>query len=278
MHFSSSIVRPPFEARSINLQVTSGCSHNKCNYCNYYTNVPYEISPKNEIKEDLIELKNTGYSFKRIWLQGANPFTLPTENLKEIAEMIHYYLPFVESIGCYSRVTDLENKTVDDLQELRRLGYDSIVFGVESGDNKILNKINKGYKSEQIVKQISKMDQAQINYTLIYLNSLGGHNYPLCHAKKTAKVFNKLNPKRVMINQLKIHDNTPLKKDINEGKFIETTPKESIKELITFIESLDINTFLDATNNTNIIPFFGQIQENKENIIKYLKQYKEEKK
>ena len=182
MHFSSSIIRPPFEARSKFLQITTGCSHNKCRFCNYYKDIPFSISPVDEIIEDLEELRNTGYTFKRIWLQGADPFSLSFDRLFRIATLIHEYLPFVQSIGGYARVDNIKNKSVEELAILKDMGYNSIVFGMESGDNHLLEYMEKGYKSKDIVEQLSKMDESGLNYTLIFLNGLGGYNYGLNHA------------------------------------------------------------------------------------------------
>jgi radical SAM superfamily enzyme YgiQ (UPF0313 family) len=275
MHYSSPIVRPPFEAKSVYLQVTKGCNHNLCKYCNYYKDVPYSISPMNEIIEDLKELKNKGYSFRRIWLLSADPFSLPFEKLLEIANLIHEYLPFVESIGSYSRVDSLKNKTVEELKQLKNAGYDSIVFGVESADDNILKTMNKGYDSKEITEELSKMDEAKFKYTLIFLNGLGGQNTGEHNAKKTAQLFNKFNPERIMINGLIINSNTPLMKDIKEGRFIPSKEKENIRELQTFLKELKIETFIDATNASMITPFFGKIPDNKHSITAHLNEITE---
>lgn len=99
MHFASNVVRPPYEANSAYLQVTSGCSHNACRFCTYYKDAPFAVSPESEIVEDLKEMASYGVPFPRIWLQGADPFLLTFEKLKRIAELIHQYLPFVKTIG-----------------------------------------------------------------------------------------------------------------------------------------------------------------------------------
>ena len=184
MHFASNVVRPPYEANSAYLQVTSGCSHNACRFCTYYKDAPFAVSPESEIVEDLKEMASYGVPFPRIWLQGADPFLLTFEKLKRIAELIHQYLPFVKTIGGYGRVNSLRNKTVDQLRELKNLGYSGIVFGVESGDEKVLTYMNKGYHADEIVPQLSKMDQAGIPYEVIFLSGLGGKGYGLGSCEK----------------------------------------------------------------------------------------------
>ncbi len=270
MHFASTVVRPPYEAQSVYLQVTSGCSHNACRFCTYYKDAPFAISPESEIIEDLQELQHYGIPFSRIWLQGADPFLLSFERLKRIAELIHTHFPFVKTIGGYGRIDSLRNKTIDQLKQLKELGYAGIVFGVESGDEKILQYMNKGYHADEIVTQVSKMDKAQIPYEVIFLSGLGGNGYGLDHAKKTAHVFNQLHPDRILIAGLTIFPDTPLMRDVNAGNFHEATEGERILELKEFLNDLTIDTLIDATNASIITSIYGTIPAHKQEMIRRL--------
>ena len=145
MHFSCGIVRPPYEAGSCFLQVTSGCSHNKCRFCTFYKEAPFSVSPESEIREDLQEIKDSGWKVTRIFLQGADPFLLSYDRLKRIMDLIKEYLPWGVSVGGYGRVDSVKNKSVEQLRSLKEMGYDMIVFGIESGDDAVLDKMNKGY-------------------------------------------------------------------------------------------------------------------------------------
>lgn len=270
MHFASNVVRPPYEANSVYLQITSGCSHNACRFCTYYKDAPFAVSPEREIVEDLEELASYGMAFPRIWLQGADPFLLSFSRLKRIANLIHKYLPFVKSIGGYGRIDSLKNKTVEQLKELKELGYSGIVFGVESGDDKILKFMNKGYKADEIVPQLSKMDKAGLNYEVIFLSGLGGKGYGLDHAKKTAAVFNQPHPDRVLIAGLTIFPDTPLMQDVRKGTFVEATEGERVLELTEFLKDLNIDTLVDATNASIITTIYGRVPERKANMISRL--------
>lgn len=270
MHFASNVVRPPYEANSVYLQVTSGCSHNACRFCTYYKDAPFAVSPEREIVEDLEELASYGMAFPRIWLQGADPFLLSFSRLKRIANLIHKYLPFVKTIGGYGRIDSLKNKTVEQLKELKELGYSGIVFGVESGDDKILKFMNKGYKANEIVPQLSKMDEAGLPYEVIFLSGLGGKGYGLDHAKKTAAVFNQLHPDRVLIAGLTIFLDTPLMQDVRKGTFVEATEGERVLELTEFLKDLNIDTLVDATNASIITTIYGRVPERKANMISRL--------
>lgn len=267
MHFASNVVRPPYEMRSAYLQVTSGCSHNACCFCTYYKDAPFGVSPESEIVEDLRELASYGIPFPRIWLQGADPFLLTFDKLKRIAELIHQYLPFVQNIGGYGRIDSLRNKIVEQLKELKDLGYSGIVFGVESGDDKILTYMNKGYHADEIVPQLSKMDQAGLPYEVIFLSGLGGKGYGLDHAKKTAAVFNQLHPDRIIIAGLTIFPDTPLMQDVRSGDFQEATEGERILELKEFLQDLTNPTLIDATNASIITAIYGTIPEHKQEMV-----------
>lgn len=118
MHFSCGIVRPPYEAGSCFLQVTSGCSHNKCRFCTFYREAPFSVSPESEIREDLQEIRNSGWKVKRIFLQGADPFLLSYDRLKRIMDLIKEYLPWGVSVGGYGRVDSVRNKSVGELKSL----------------------------------------------------------------------------------------------------------------------------------------------------------------
>ena len=165
MHFSCGIVRPPYEAGSCFLQVTSGCSHNKCRFCTFYKEAPFSVSPESEIREDLQEIRDSGWKVKRIFLQGADPFLLSYDRLKRIMDLIKEYLPWGVSVGGYGRVDSVKNKSVEQLRSLREMGYDMIVFGIESGDDAVLDKMNKGYHANDIVEQLSKRYQQCLSKT-----------------------------------------------------------------------------------------------------------------
>ena len=141
MHYTGTIWRPPYEADSLLLEVTAGCTHHKCKFCTLYSDLPFKfrMSPIEDIENDLLEaqvLRTNPYSkmlirlqgkddpdpIRRVFLTGANPFVLKTEKLLEIASLIHKYFPSVNSIGCFARITDSANKTDDELICLHRVG------------------------------------------------------------------------------------------------------------------------------------------------------------
>ena len=133
MHYSGTTYRPPYESESLLLQVTSGCSHNSCTFCGMYRDMPFEVSPIEEIEEDLASVARYGAMHERMFLVNGDAFCLSFERLVEIAELVHRYLPGIESIGGYASINNVLAKTEDELRELARLGYADFNIGLESG-------------------------------------------------------------------------------------------------------------------------------------------------
>lgn len=273
MHFSSDINRPPYEAQSAYLQVTSGCStHNQCAFCSFYRECGFKVSPIDEIKADLSELRRMNLRSKRIFLQGADPFVLSYDRLMEIAELIHEYLPNVESIGGYARINNIVDKSVHDLKELKAIGYSNPYFGIESGDDIILAQMNKGYTSELITEQCLKMDEAGFQYVANFLNGLGGHNYGMKHAQDTARILNQLKPTMIYASSLTLIPDTLLYQQAQTGEYLETEELEKLLEMMEFIKSLTTPTIFQAVHVSVAVPILGTIPDDKDKMIATLQQ------
>jgi len=270
MHYTGQVWRPPFEAKSMLLQVTSGCMHNKCKFCSLYDGTPFRMSPEVEIEMDLVELKNPFLKAKRVFLTGANPIGLSFNKLKTIGEKIKSFLPHIESIGGFARITDIRNKTQDELNLLHTIGYHFISIGTETGDDLTLAFMNKGYNASDIVEQHHRLDIAGIKYYLTYMNGMAGNNNSERHALESAKIFNKSNAKSINIVGLTIFPESELHKEVIAGTYIPTSETEKLYELKCLIKNLNITTTINANTVSNIAPFVAELPKNKEDILKEL--------
>ncbi|QOX63024.1 radical SAM protein [Anoxybacterium hadale] len=272
MHFTGTIWRPPYEANSALLQVTAGCTHHDCKFCSLYADLPFKfrISPMSEVAEDLQELRAYHSCAERIFLTGANPFALSVDKLTEIAQKVHQYLPRVKSIGCFSRVTDITPKTLEQLKELRQLGYDGVIIGTETGDDDTLRFMRKGYQSKDIIEQLNRLDEAKITYHISYLNGLSGAGNSPKAALNTAEIYNQINPVSLSIVALTIFPESDLFTEIKNGTFTETGELEKLQEQKTLIENLTTQTTLYANTVSNTAPMVGKLCQDKEKMIKHL--------
>ena len=286
MHYTGTIWRPPYEANSLLLEVTAGCTHHKCKFCTLYSELPFKfrMTPMEDIERDLLEvqtLRTNPYSkmltrlqgegdpkpIQRVFLTGANPFVLKTEKLLEIASLIHKYLPSVESIGCFARITDSVKKTDEELLRLRQAGYNGLTIGVETGDDAALAFMRKGYTSSDILTQCRRLEQADIEYGFFYLTSISGKGRGEAGAKASAEVFNQLHPFLVGPNMLTIYPESDLYQEIQNGNWEEEGELEKYRELRTLVENLNISTYFAAMGASNAFQLRGKLPEDKEKLL-----------
>lgn len=286
MHYTGTIWRPPYEAESLLLEVTAGCTHHRCKFCTLYNDLPFNfrMSPIEDIESDLLEaqmLRTNPYSkmlarlqeksrpepIRRVFLTGANPFVLKTEKLLEIAVLIRKYLPSVESIGCFARITDWAKKTDEELIQLRQAGYNRLTIGAETGDDAALAFMRKGYTSQDILTQCKRLGQAGIEYGFFYLTSISGKGNGESGAKATAKIFNQLHPFLVGPNMLTIYPDSELYQEIQNGNWEEEGELEKYRELRTLVENLNISTCFAAMGASNAFQLRGRLPEDKEKLL-----------
>ncbi len=238
MHFTGTVYRNPYWPTWPLLEITQGCTHNKCKFCTMYKEVPFRMSPMEWIEEDLKELAEYDPDARTIQLLSANPLVLSYDKLAPIFEMIHKYLPKMEYIYLAGRVTDLKNKTVDELKKLKELGMREISLGVESGDDWTLDRIHKGYHAEDVLEQCHKLEEAGIDYWMTFLNGVAGKSHSREHAVNSAKIFSRCKPMLVGTGGLTLFPGTPLLEEAQRGEFEPLSEKEMLEELKLFVENL----------------------------------------
>ena len=277
MHYTGTMWRPPYEASSLLLEVTAGCTHHKCKFCTLYDDIPFKfkMSPIEEIEADLQEATGAfrlwnHNKVSRTFLVGANPFVLQATRLLQIASLIQKYFPTNKSIGCFSRVTDIALKTDEELLELSKAGYDGLTIGMETGDDEALKFMDKGYEAKDIVTQCKRLDNVGIAYHFFYLTGISGIGKGEKGAKDTADICNQLHPQIIGTNMLTIYPNSELYQEIQNGNWQEETEIEKYKELRTLVRCLDIPIWFAAGGASNAIPIQGTLPRDRKNILSIL--------
>ncbi len=203
-----------------------------------YRNVDFRMQPKEWIEEDLQELAEIVPHAKTIQLLSANPLCLSYDRLVPVLEMINHYLPDMEYIYAATRVTDIRNKTVEQLKSLKDLGIREISLGIESGDDWTLDRINKGYHAVDIIEQCGKLKEAGIDFWMTFLNGVAGKEHSEEHAVHSAEIFSQCSPMLVGTGGLVLFPGTPLLEDAEQGRFTPLSEREMLTELRTFVEHL----------------------------------------
>ncbi len=243
MHFTDTVYRNPYWPTFPLLQITQGCTHNRCKFCTMYKDVKFRTQPKEWIEEDLRELAEIAPDAMTIQLLSANPLALSYDRLEPILLMIRRYLPKMEYIYAATRVTDIKNKTVEQLKAMKELGVREISLGVESGDDWTLERINKGYHASDIIEQCAKLTEAGVNFWMSFLNGVAGKEHSRDHAVHSAEIFSQCKPMLVGTGGLVLFPGTPLLEEVQKGKFTPLSEKEMLIELKTFTEHLTCDCY-----------------------------------
>lgn len=267
LHFTGQVWRPPYEAHSQLLQLTSGCTWHRCKFCSLYHGTPFRMSPLSEVEEDLKVIRQWQPRARRVYLTGANPFALSYNRLMDVALLLRKYLPSMVSFGMFARVTDIKAKSVEELKNLRHLKLDSINIGVETAHDPTLERMNKGYHAADILEQLSKLEEAGIRYNIFYLNGLGGKDNGVASAVATANVLNQLHPCIINIVSLTIFPESRLYREVIDGSYEEEPELERLLEMRTLIERLTIQTNILGNHVSDTVPVTGALPYDKAVIL-----------
>ncbi len=294
MHYTGTIWRPPYEADSLILEATAGCTHRACKFCTLYDELPFKFkaSEPSTIESDLLEAqtwfhdplsKIETHLFNlpspkrcRVFLAGANPFALKAKRLLEIAGLIHEHFPTCKTIGCFARVTDIASKTNEELAALREAGYTGLTIGIETGDDRALAFMNKGYAAQDIVVQCARLDAADIAYAFFYLVGISGRGRGIEGARLTAAVCNQTNPSLIGANMLTIYENSELYQEIMAGNWEEESEVEKYQEIKALVEDLEIPVEFAMLGASNPVMLQGRLPEQREQIVATLDRVIEE--
>lgn len=271
MKYTGTTWRPPFEAFSLLLQVTAGCSHNRCAFCSMYRDVPFAVEPMEQIEADLLEARETHPRVERVFLVNADPFCLSGRRLKTIAEKIIEHLPEVKSIGMYASIQNIVSKSDEELKVLRRLRISGLNVGLESGLPEVLDELDKGFSLEEARFQLTRLKQAGISFSVnIIIGAAGGERHRQ-NALASAKMVNEVEPDLIFVATLHLENESPLRNDLLKGVFKENTLRETIEEERLFLENLKLEgTQFFGRHPSNAIPLDGTLSRDKKRMLQAL--------
>jgi radical SAM superfamily enzyme YgiQ (UPF0313 family) len=272
MYQERMIIRPPSEASSFLLPVTIGCSHNKCTFCGTYPGVKFRIRRLEDIKQDIDQVaQNYSWSLKRVFLEEGDALIAPQRLLVGVLKHLSEKFPHLERIGTYATPQAGLVKSVDELKELNRLGLKIAYMGVETGDEELLKKINKGVSYDQIVEAGRKLRQAGITLSVTVILGLGGVEGSKKHALATARILSDIDPEFAGTLTILLVPGTPLHKEWEEGKFTLISPFQSLEELKLIIQNSNFtNCFFTANHASNYLPLKVRLPQQKAEIVKLI--------
>ncbi len=276
MHYTGQVYRPPFEEDSLLLQVTVGCSHNKCSFCTMYRGVPFSVSPEEEVAEDIAEAARLRPGATRVFLENGDAFVLSAERLERIAEMIHEKLPRVRTITMYASVLNIRTKTDAELRRLREAGINELNIGVESGLDEALRLMNKAYTAEEAARELGRLRAAGFDYCLNIIFGSAGAGLRRENAEATAKLINEAKPFLIFTGTVHADPGCPLFDDMRSGAFREPTFGEYLEEEELLLRLLEPeNTYFFGAHPSNVLPMRGMLPRDRETMLEAVRKYRD---
>lgn len=271
MKYEGMIFRPPSEADSLILQVTVGCSYNRCTFCAAYQGKRFRIKSFQEIKEDIDEV--SPYKVRRVFLADGDALSIPQRGLLQILSYLKERLKGIERVGIYANAKDVLRKDVDELKALRDLGLGILYLGLESGDPEVLKRIKKNATVDQLIRAGRRVKESGILLSVTVILGIGGVEGSQAHAVETGKVLSAMDPDYVGALSLMIVPGTPIAKEIETGDLVLPTPFGLIQELEMMIPHCQFTHCFFASNHaSNYLPLRIQMPEEKEEALKRIRE------
>ncbi|MCG9661844.1 coproporphyrinogen III oxidase [Vibrio mediterranei] len=270
LNYIEPVFRPPSEWKSLILQVTNGCSHNQCTFCDMYTQSQKKFRPKKleELEQELQQVAASGARVHRVFLADGDAMTLPFHRLKAICELIHRYLPNIQRISSYCLPRNLTNKTSEQLAELRELGLSLMYIGCESGDDEVLAKVKKGETFESSLAALNKIKAAGMKSSVMILNGLGGPILSEQHALNSAKLMNAAQPDYLSTLVVSFPFGEERVATEYNGDFRQLTQPELFKEIKLLLEHLQLDkTIFRSDHASNYLVLKGVLGKDKEALL-----------
>ncbi len=273
MHYEGNIIRPPSEANSILLQVTVGCSRNRCTFCGTYKAQRFRIKSDDIIEQDIAFAARYCRRQRRVFLCDGDALIIPQNRLLRILQAIEHELPWVTRVGAYANAKSLKMKTPDELKTLKQHGLGILYMGLESGDDETLKKIDKGADSRQMIAMGRKAIEAGMKLSVTVMLGIAGPERSQTHARETGRVLSAIDPDYVGALSLMLIPGTPLFEDYRTGRFTLIEPSEMLAELRTMFAHTQLSRGLFHANHaSNYLPIKARLPKDKEAVLQLIDQ------
>ncbi|HEC79301.1 MAG TPA: radical SAM protein [candidate division WOR-3 bacterium] len=269
MRYYGTVIRPPSEAASYLLQITYGCSHNKCTFCPTYLDKPFKVRPQHEVFEDIQEAQRLMPDTRRVFLCDGNAMVLNTEYLTNVLKALETAFPALQRVGIYANAHDILRKSIKELRTLVAHRLTIIYIGLESGSDKVLKKVCKGATAREIIQAVQKAQQAGFKVSVIALLGLGGTDLWKEHAVSTGRAISEMNPRYFSLLTLMLVPGTILYEQQQKGDFILPDPLTMLKEMRVIIEHTEMKRgcIFRSNHASNYLPLAGTLPKDKTRLL-----------
>lgn len=272
MRYVGNIYRPPSEAYSLLLQVTIGCSHNKCTFCSMFKDKKFYVRNIEEVIEDLEGARRAYRNVDKIFLCDGDALCLSNSKLLIILDKIKELFPECKRVSSYGSPLDVLRKTEDELIELKEHGLKMIYIGGESGDDKVLKAIKKDVNGEELIEAVQKIEASGIQASVTFISGLAGKEGWKDHAIKTGEMITRMNASYVGLLTLMVDPAAPIYDTISRGELQLLSGEEVIAETYLMLKHMNpTKTCVFRSNHaSNYVSLRGDLPGDKDRMMAQL--------
>ena len=271
IQYHEPLFRPPSEARSLIIQITLGCSWNKCSFCEMYTSKQFTAKKEEEVFADIDAFLPYADQIRRVFLADGDPLVLSTRRLLRILDKLKTTFPNLQRVSTYASPSNLARKSNEELKELYEAGLTLLYVGIESGDSKVLECIQKGETFETTIEGLNKSKAIGMNSSVMIINGVGGTALSEQHAINSAKVLNETQPKYASTLVLTAHKGLEHYKNRFLGEFEELNQVQLFTELQLFMQHLELEeTIFRSDHASNNLVLKGVLGKDKERFLEQI--------
>lgn len=268
MVYEGDIYRPPSEADSLLLQVSIGCTWNRCTFCGMYKNKRFRARPLEEITADLRSALHCRGMFKRVFLCDGDALALPTPVLAGILAEIKTLFPETEGVRSYASARNILGKSAAELRSLAGQGLDLVYIGLESGSDKVLSAVNKGNTKAEIIAASALMREAGLKQSVSIIAGLAGAEMAEEHMRETADALNQMQPD--YLGMLVPHESewSLARRNSGDDTFQRPSPRQVLTETRLLLENLDLRRcYFTSAHASNYFYLRGQLPGEKDRLL-----------
>ena len=268
MRYKGKVYRPPSEAYSLIIQVTYGCSHNRCAFCDMYDDKHFALRPMEEIREDFRLARQVYRRVERVFLADGDALMRKTDELLEILAMVYSLFPECQRVTCYASPRSLQVKTDDELRQLRENGLKMVYMGLESGCDAVLERMRKGHTAAAIVAAGQKARQAGLALSVTAISGLGSRELLRDHAVDTARALSAMKPEYIGLLTLMVEPGTPLYDWVHDGSFRLLDQHQVLKETELLVSHFDSPGSVFRMNHaSNYLDLRGTLNQDRDALL-----------
>jgi radical SAM superfamily enzyme YgiQ (UPF0313 family) len=270
LNYDMPLYRPPSEGNNLIIQVTLGCSFNRCSFCSMYRSKSFSLRPLDEVLSEIKRLGQTYRGVDRVFLADGDALVAPTEHLMTLLDALQVAFPYLERVACYALPVNLRKKSVAELKQLRQNKLSLIYYGIETGSANLLKRITKGATPQIMIQGLQKAKEAGLEISATVILGLGGQRYWQEHIDATADLVNQVQLDYLSTLQLGLD---PVIRDEFFQKFREPfEPQDDcaiLEEQRRFIERLDPPSPLVFRSNhaSNALALAGTLPQDKDHLL-----------